>query len=442
VSAAGYEPSRSEIAHHAARVRRLTASGWRATRPRAVRLGLLGCGRVGQAVVALVGRARQPLRAAGFEVSCVRALVRDAGRTRPVPASLLTESGDVVLGAGPDVVVDVLGGIEPARSLVAAALRAGVPVVTANKSLVARHGPALRAEARRRGTTMACDAAVVAGVPFLGSIARRPLLARVRAIRGVINGTSHFVLTEVSRGASPEAALAGAVSRGYAEPDASADTSGLDAAEKLAILLHACGHEDVLVDDLVRTGIGGVEAGDFDGARLLSGTIKPAALAALQPGAAGSWVGPAFVDERHPLAAISGVTNAVELLPVEGDPVAFAGPGAGPDVTAAAILDDVIEVALGVRPARRIASRTAAPVLLSQPPPGSWFLRIAGADRVSARRAAEALAAEGVPPDRAIAHRNAVFVRSGRAPWSAIERARARLASPGACVLALPVIEP
>lgn len=310
---------------------------------RPVRVALLGYGRVGQAVAARAEAERARLNAAGLDVSCRTALVRDLGKPRGGPPVTLSTSGAAILNQPNDVVVEVLGGVEPARTLVTAALDAGVPVVSANKSLVARHGRELRALAEARGTTFAFDAAVIAGVPFLGSLSRRPLASAVARIEGVVNGTSAFVLNTIARGATFEAALDEAVARGYAEPDSSADTSGLDAAEKLTILLHLCGRHDVHVDDLPRTGIDALTPADFASAAVFGGTIKPVVLASLDGDNVTALVGPAFVPHDHPFAQLDDVTNSLRLIYASGETVTFTGPGAGPDITAATILDDIVE---------------------------------------------------------------------------------------------------
>lgn len=404
-----------------------------------VRIGLLGCGRVGQAVIELAGRADGPLGVVGLKVECSRALVRDTSRSRAVPAEILTTSGEEVLTSGVDVLVEALGGVEPARTLVAAALDAGVPVVTANKTLMARHGPELRARARARDVDLACDAAVVAGVPFLGLLARRPHLSSVRSLAGIINGTSHFVLSAMEAGAPLDAAFAEAVARGYAESGEGADLSGRDAAEKLTVLLHLCGVECADVDELVRVGLCDVSPADLVGARLLSGAIKPVALASLDPDDPGSWIGPAFVSAGHAFAGLSGVTNALSLTSPAGGTVTFAGPGAGPEITAAAILDDVAEVTLGRR--QPYWSRRAIRLgRLGHPPSGAWFFRVGRRDGITAREGAAELAAAGVPLDRVIAHAGAVFIRTRPATWSSIASARARLNHVGATALALPVL--
>ena len=310
---------------------------------RPVRVALLGYGRVGQAVAARAEAERARLNAAGVDLSCRTALVRDLGKPRSGPTLTLSDSATSVLNEPADVVVEVLGGVEPARTYVKAALDAGVPVVSANKSLVARHGRELTALAQARGTTFSFDAAVIAGVPFLGSLSRRPLASAVTRIEGVVNGTSAFVLNEISKGATFDAALEEAVTRGYAEPDSFADTSGLDAAEKLTILLHLCGRHDVHVDDVPRTAIDAVTPADFAGAAARGGTIKPIVRSSLDAGTVTAWVGPAFISHDHPFAQLEGVTNSLRLIYASGETVTFTGPGAGPDVTAATILDDIVE---------------------------------------------------------------------------------------------------
>ena len=353
------------------------------TGPRVVRVGLLGYGRVGQAVAATALAERDRLAAAGVLLTCHHALVRDLRKARPGPPLGLYDDGTAIVNARVDVVVEVLGDLEPARTLVTRALDRGIPVVTANKTLVAHHGPQLRALARRRRTTFAFDAAVVAGVPFLGSLSRRPLVSLTERIAGIINGTSHFILTEMAHGASYQAALAEAVTRGYAEPDSSADTSGRDAAEKLTILLHLAGCTDVAVADLSCAGLAAIEPEDLLAADRLGGVLKPVALASLDRRAPGAWVGPVFVPRAHPFATLSGVDNALSITVRDGHTVRFAGPGAGPDVTAITIIDDIVEAVSAREPAAefgRAESRAISPALLREPPSGEWFLRLSDGD--------------------------------------------------------------
>lgn len=410
-----------------------------------IRIGLLGYGCVGGAVAELAGLEPSPLSVAGVRVSCTRALVRDPGKRRSGPPLPLTRSPTDVTGGDVDAVVEVLGGLDPARTLVADVLRRGIPVVSANKTLVAYHGRELTALARRHHTVFAYEAAALAGVPLLGALARRPWLAAPARIAGILNGTSHAVLTAMAAGFPFAAALADAVARGYAEPDSGVDLSGRDAAEKLTILLHLCGWPGARVRDLVVRPIRDVAPADLAGAKLLTGTIKPVALASLDPARPGSWVGPAFVPASHPFAALTGVDNAVRLSPASGAPVSFVGPGAGPRVTAATILDDVVD-AVGARRCRDAADsiRGVGPrdgADLRCPPAGRWFVRIARHPPVPAREGAVTLTGEGLRVERLIAHDGGIYARLEPATPDLVSRARARFTSAGASVLALPILE-
>jgi homoserine dehydrogenase len=403
---------------------------------RTVRIGMLGCGQVGQAVLARAGR--RDARAGHVRVECACALVRDANRPRGAPVRLTTSAG-AVLGAGIDVLVDVMGGVEPARTIVAAALDAGIPVVTAGKTLVARHGPALRALARARGVSFTYEAAVVAGVPFVGTLSRRPHAAGVDGISGILNATSHFVVTAMAAGATAAQALARAVELGYAEADAEADLGGRDAAEKLTILRQLCGEPLATVDDVFCVSVGDLDRSDVVGARLLSGTIKPVALAPFDAGRCTAWVGPAFVPAGHVFASLSGVASAVQLWRQGGEAVTFAGPGAGPDVTAATILDDVIEAAAGWREAPDFRSDRAGRRAGGRAD-HTWFVRISKPEAVTACELATWLGDLDVPYERLVSDRAGVYVRTAPVPWTAIERATSAVRARGAAALALPVV--
>lgn len=390
---------------------------------RVVRVGLLGYGRIGQAIGQVIAAESDRLAEAGVDLRCTGALVRDLHKPRSGPPVRLTIDAAAVLHGGVDVLVEVLGGIEPARTLVAAALRAGVPVVTANKTLMAHFGQELRALAERHQTSLTFDAAVLAGVPFLGSLSRRPLVSAARQIAGVINGTSHFIVGAIERGASFDSALADAVERGYAEPDSAADTTGRDAAEKLTILLHLAGCRDVVVSDLHCVGLDGLEASDFVLAHALGGTIKPVALAVLDPAAPGAWVGPAFVRADHAFARIHGVTNALQLTSADGHEVLFAGPGAGPEATATTVIDDIVEAVTGgfsnaPLPPGRMAHGIAA-ASLRRPPAGTWYVRAAA----SASDLWTRLESQGVPVTQTVAHGDRAAALTGAVTWEALERA-------------------
>jgi homoserine dehydrogenase len=403
--------------------------------PRVVHVALLGYGRVGQAVADLAYRNRPRLLDAGIELRIAGALVRDRTRPRSGPPLRLTTDAHAATTGRVDAVIEVMGGLEPARSLVAASLAARVPVVTANKTLMARCGEPLRRLAASRRTSIAFDAAVLAGVPFLGSLARRPLVSAATRIEGIVNGTSQFVVGAMSAGVAFDHALADAIARGYAEPDSEADISGRDAAEKLAIVLQLTGH-GIAVDDLPRTRVDALLAADLARARALQGAVKPVAIASLASGAAGAWVGPAFVTASHPFASLAGVDNALRLSGRNGDTVSFAGPGAGPEATALTILDDLIETLTGGHAELPPPLPLSAVSPLREPPPGRWFLSVDSRSRSNRLT-------PGVDQSVSVSYAD----ESGGAgitaplPWAEIDRRVRALRDVGARTLVIPVLD-
>jgi len=407
---------------------------------REVRIGLLGCGGVGQAIALGVETSGGRLKEAGVDLRCVVALVRDLDRPRAVSAVPLTTDPDAWTRYDCDVVVEVLGGLEPARTLVSKVLSSGIPVVTANKSLVAAHGVELQALAAQHGTALYFEASVLAGVPCVNTLARRPLASGGGSWAGIVNGTSHFILSAMARGRSFDDALVEAVARGYAEPSSDADISGRDAAEKLTILLHLSGHTDVSASDFPRRGISDLEAWHLSLAHRLGGVVKPVAVA--DTGAtAGSWVGPAFVPHAHPFAHVDGVTNILSVG--RGDSaVLFSGPGAGPAVTAATVLDDVVEAASG-RGSRVLGTPgAAAPVAarLRTLPAGPWFLAMDHASS-SQGELAEFLAANHLPAVAIVGEGQRLGVVTAPAPHAVLLSALDALESTGARTIWCPVLE-
>jgi homoserine dehydrogenase len=357
-----------------------------------LRIALLGVGQVGGALAALV---RESPLAQRFHVSC--GLVRDTERPRPGIAGLrLTASLGDPLGDRPDLVIEALGGLEPARTLVLSAIEQRIPVVTANKSLLAAHGEALLDAAARAGVPLRYEAAVLAGVPFLGTFARRSLARDITGLCGVVNGTTNFILTRMADDHSSfAAALADAQARGYAEPDPAHDVNGVDAAEKLCVLLRHFGDWSVTAGDLENNGIALVEAADLRAAAEFGGALKPIVCADWLDGTLSASAGPAFVFASHPLARVNGVQNAVLLRNRTAGDLFFAGPGAGPAVTAATLLDDAIEIADEApgRAARPCASwKRADPVA----PATGWFVRISGDALPEAADIADLFSAYGV----------------------------------------------
>ena len=315
----------------------------------AVGVALLGVGTVGTSVAqTLTARADALARYAGRPLRLTGVLVRDTAKPRPaLPPGVRLTSDPAALPAADDVdiVVEVMGGEQPALGCIELALRSGKHVVTANKQAMALHGPELLALAREHGVTLAFEASVGGGIPIIGPLVRDLAGNQVTAVNAVINGTTNYILTRMAQdGVSYEDALGEAQRNGYAEPDPSDDVDGKDAAYKLAILSTLAFRCTVREPDVYREGIRGLDAVDFAYARELGYVLKLLAASRLQDGAVQARVHPAFLPERHPLAKVDGVYNAVEL---EGDLVGWAmfqGPGAGASPTASAIIGDVLSI--------------------------------------------------------------------------------------------------
>lgn len=370
-----------------------------------LRLGMLGLGRVGSAVASLL--CEQP--AIGRRFTIAGALVRTLGRTRePAAANVrLTTDATALLTDGVDVVIEALGGLEPAKSLVLAALERGRAVVTANKSLLAAHGDELLEAAVASGAPFRYEASVIAGVPFLGMLARRPLAGEVTALAGIVNGTSNYLLSRMaSERATFDAALAEARALGYAEPNPASDVLGIDAAEKLCVLLRHFGAWSVRPSAIETTGVDGLIPQDLEHARWFGGAIRPIVLADWQAREPTAFAGPAFVDARHPLARVDGVRNAILLHSRWSGDLVFSGPGAGPAVTAATLLDDAREA---VADAMSDDPGKARPGYSCAPPETGWFIRLAAARLPDTTDLGRLAAAHGVSLRRA----SALDTRSG-----------------------------
>ena len=363
--------------------------------PRPLRLGVLGLGTVGSAVAALAAEHADT----ETPVSIGSALVRDVDRPRAGAAARvpLTTSAVAVLDSGPDVVVEMLGGIEPARTAILEALSRGLPVVTANKTLLASHGDELQAAAARHQAPLLYEASVLAGVPFLGMFHRRPLARDAFGLAGILNGTSNYILSRMEADRLTLAdALAAARRAGYAEPDPVHDVDGTDAVQKLCVLVRHFGGLSVSPESIERAAIGSIEPDDLEQALIFGGRLRPAAAAEWTDDRLTAWAGPAFVRSSHPLAAVGGVQNAILLRTRRSGDLFFSGPGAGPAVTATTLLDDALE-AHRYRPA---PPRPARPCLTCAGPSTGWFLRLAVSDPCDETEAAGFLSSLGIRPLR------------------------------------------
>ena len=351
--------------------------------PAACRIGLLGLGNVGSAFARMSRDAAAPLADRGLAPIVTAALVRNVGRPRPAAAfvSALTDTHDGFFAEPIDIVVEALGGVEPAFTLVRRALDRGIPVVTANKSLVAAHGDELARLARRRGTALRYEAACIAGVPFVGTFERRALVSRASGVTAILNGTSNYILTRMTRGGSFDDALADAQRLGYAEPDPTMDVSGADAGEKLTILIRLFGRLLVNPRAIPLDSLAAVDADDIAAAAAFDGALRPVSRASWASPSTGlrairAHVGPAFLGGTHPLARVSGVTNGV-VIDAERGAQCYIGPGAGPDVTAATLLDDVTEIVTERRVLVPPADAMHRADSVERPDSG-WFLRLTG----------------------------------------------------------------
>ena len=316
---------------------------------RRVRIALLGCGTVGGGLVRLLERSRDRLAAShGVEFSLARVLVRDVSRRRDgVDTDLLTACADSAIPERCDVVVELLGSIEPARTLVERALARGLPVVTANKALLAQHGAGLFADAATQGVPLGFEGSVCGGVPIVRALGDGLAGDRVESVTGVLNGTCNVVLTKMDRdGASFESALRAAQVAGFAEADPSLDIDGWDAAQKLVVLTALAFGEWVPVSDVHVRGIRDVTPARLAEARTRGCVLRLVATAEHRAGRLKLTVEPRELPLDHPLAAVSMEQNAVLVRGDEVGELLFQGRGAGAGPTATAVLADLCDAAI------------------------------------------------------------------------------------------------
>ena len=324
-----------------------------------LRVGLLGCGHVGGALVRLlVEDAGRIASRTGLHLELTAVAVRSMSRERdaPLPDGILTsDAGAVVADPTVDIVVEVIGGIEPARTLILTALKSGKPVVTANKELLANCGAELFEAASLAGVDLLFESAVAGGIPLIRPLRESLAGERIRRIMGIVNGTTNFILSRMSESSTGyHDALAEAQSLGYAERDPTADVEGYDAAAKAAILANVAFGARVVAGDVYREGISAITPADISAARHLGYAVKLLAVVEHSEDPVGDEpavesvavrVHPAMVPLTHPLASVRDSFNAVF---VEGDAIGelmFLGRGAGGMPTASAVLGDLLDAA-------------------------------------------------------------------------------------------------
>jgi homoserine dehydrogenase len=320
---------------------------------REIGVALLGCGVVGSSVVRLLDRHADELAARVGARLVLRGIgVRRPGRSRgDLPAAPELFTADVptlVSRSDVDVVVEVVGGVDPTRGWLLAALGAGKSVVTANKALLAEDGATLHDAAAANGVDLLFEASVAGAIPLLRPVRESLAGDRVQRVLGIVNGTTNYVLTRMDEtGASFEEALGEARDLGYAEADPSADVDGFDAAAKAAILAGLAFHTRVPVDAVHREGIAAVTAADVASARAMGCIVKLLAIAERSDldGSLGVRVHPAMIPRSHPLAGVREAFNAVFVEAEAAGPLMFYGRGAGGDPTASAVLGDLVAAA-------------------------------------------------------------------------------------------------
>ena len=324
---------------------------------RPIRIALIGAGTVGSKVASLMLEQADDLEArSGAPLILVGVGVKDGKKSRPhIPAELITTDIPGLLAKDIDIVVEVMGGIEPARTYILDAMSKGISVVTANKELLARNGATLAATAEKNNVDLYYEASVAGAIPLLRPLRESLVGDRVKKVLGIVNGTTNYILTKMDEtGASFKDALAEAQKLGYAETDPSADIEGNDAAAKAAIVAQLSVHTRVTIDDVYCEGISKVSANDVKAAKEMGFVIKLLAIAErLDEQSVVVRVHPAMIPRSHPLASVREAFNAVFVEAEAAGSLMFYGRGAGGAPTASAVLGDLVAVARNKMSGRR-----------------------------------------------------------------------------------------
>lgn len=333
-------------------------------------IGLLGCGTVGGALVDLIAERRNTIaQRTGVDLTVGAIAVRSVDKYRDTitdPGRLTNDAAALVNDPDIDVVVELIGGIEPARTLILRALELGKPVITGNKELLAAYGPELYAAAAASGVDLLFEAAVAGGIPLMRPLRESLVGEDISRVMGIINGTTNFILTKMSvEGADYGEVLAEAQALGFAEADPTADVEGYDAGAKAAIIASIVFGVQVSSADVHHEGISGVSAADIENAGRLGYVIKALAVIERHDGDTGPEVSvqvyPAMVPRSHPLAGVNDAFNAVFVEGAAVGDLMFYGRGAGGDPTASAVLGDLVDAAVNK------AAGAAAALTITEP---------------------------------------------------------------------------
>ena len=343
-------------------------------------VAVLGAGNIGSAVISRLLHLDKKL----LDINLSKVLVKDATKERDFDKNLLTEDfNEIANDENIDLIIEVLGGVEPGKGYINTLLQKGKSVITANKDIVADCGEELIKAAQENNSSLYFEAAVAAGIPVL-----KPLIESLRGeeltrVAGIINGTSNYILTAMEEGSTYEDALQNAQDLGYAEPDPTNDVEGIDAKYKAMILSLLCFGVSPSTDGVYTEGISQITKDDFDWAKRLNKTIKLVAQIDNSEDGFNARVYPVLVDNKHPLAAIRGALNAVLVEGENINQLVFSGPGAGAAPTASAIIGDVLSAC------HQMASNQTNWYPLRSPKTGdkamkdvysSWFIRLSVKD--------------------------------------------------------------
>ena len=343
-------------------------------------VAVLGAGNIGSAVISRLLHLDKEL----LDINLSKVLVKDATKERDFDKNLLTEDfNEIANDKNIDLIIEVLGGVEPGKGYINTLLQKGKSVITANKDIVADCGEELIKAAQENNSSLYFEAAVAAGIPVL-----KPLIESLRGeeltrVAGIINGTSNYILTAMEEGSTYEDALQNAQDLGYAEPDPTNDVEGIDAKYKAMILSLLCFGVSPSTDGVYTEGISQITKDDFDWAKRLNKTIKLVAQIDNSEDGFNARVYPVLVDNKHPLAAIRGALNAVLVEGENINQLVFSGPGAGAAPTASAIIGDVLSAC------HQMASNQTNWYPLRSPKTGykamkdvysSWFIRLSVKD--------------------------------------------------------------
>lgn len=358
-----------------------------------ISVGLLGLGTVGSGVIQLIENNQEELvHQLGCGVNVKSVLVRDLDKARNVqvdPTCLTTNPDDVLNNPAIDVIIEVMGGIDETREHMLKAFKAKKHVVTANKDLMALHGPELQSAASQHGCDLFYEASVAGGIPIIRGLADGLVPDRIQKVMGIVNGTTNYILTKMDdEGASYKEALKDAQDLGFAEADPTADVEGLDAARKMAILARLAFSTSVDLKDVEVRGISNLALEDLEYGRQLGLTMKLIGYANFKNNQVEVSVQPTFLSNKHPLAAVKDEYNAVYVNGEAVGETMFYGPGAGSLPTATAVMSDVVAVIrnllLGVNGKRFITPRYEKVLKTPDQRYGQYYFRLHVKDEVGA----------------------------------------------------------